>query len=164
MNPDGQHEKKVTLIEGFRGSHWFLSNFSPSRIQHEGIWYPTVEHAYQANKTMSMHLRGVIARMKTPGEAKAAGWNLPATSPLRPDWNRVRVRVMRDLIKLKFAPFSDLSWDLVESTRRNSSRPTIGTTTSGATAGAVARNAGPRESISSVRISSSGGTISSTGR
>lgn len=103
------------VIEGFEGATFFMSNFSDSPIVAEdGIRYPTVEHGFQAQKTLSLELREWIARLPQPGLAKRAGWNLPATSPLRSDWNEVRLPVMRSLLKLKFAPFSDLAWQLVE--------------------------------------------------
>lgn len=102
------------IVDGFTGDWYFLSNFSPSPITIDKIQYPTVEHAFQAHKTTDMVTREFIAGLPTPGHAKRAGWNLPATSPLRPDWNDVRVRTMRDLIKLKFAPGGDLTRKLIE--------------------------------------------------
>jgi ribA/ribD-fused uncharacterized protein len=108
-------EYPKNVIAGFEGDAFFMSNFFDSPIvADDGILYPTVEHAFQAQKTLSPELRRWIAGRPSPGLAKRAGWNLPATSPLRADWNEVRLPVMRSLLKVKFAPFSDLAWRLVE--------------------------------------------------
>ena len=40
-------------IGEFDGKFRFLSNFYPSPIFYDGILYPTVEHAFQAAKTVN---------------------------------------------------------------------------------------------------------------
>jgi len=45
-------------INTFRGKYRFLSNFYYAEVNYEGIRYPTVEHAYQAAKTLSTDIRG----------------------------------------------------------------------------------------------------------
>ena len=44
-------------IPEFSGKYNFLSNFSNSPIKYEGIVYPTVEHAFQAAKTLNINKR-----------------------------------------------------------------------------------------------------------
>lgn len=88
----------MTLITSFSGEHRFLSNFYPSIIPFEGITFATVEHAYQAAKTLDFDARLRIAALATPGEAKKAGRELV----LRPGWEAVKVDVMRRLLKRKF--------------------------------------------------------------
>lgn len=78
--------------------YYFLSNFYPSTIIFEGLFYPTVEHAYQASKTCDLHVRQVIKNSKTPIEAKKLGKALQ----LQPDWNQVKIPIMRKLVKEKF--------------------------------------------------------------
>ena len=41
------------IIDNFDGEFAFLSNFSPDPCAFEGIVYPTVEHAFQAAKTLN---------------------------------------------------------------------------------------------------------------
>ncbi len=48
-------------IREFKGEFRFLSNFFPSRIYHDGIEYPTVEHAFQAAKTLDFEQRWGIS-------------------------------------------------------------------------------------------------------
>jgi len=76
----------------------FLSNFYSSTISFDGDLYPTVEHAYQASKTLNLDSRRLIKNAKTPYEAKKLGQALV----LRDDWDDVKVDIMRRLIKEKF--------------------------------------------------------------
>ena len=85
-------------IDCFDGEFDFLSNFYESTIYHDGIKYPTVEHAFQAAKTMDLNERIKIANMNTPGKAKRAGRKVA----LRPDWEQVKFEVMKELITIKF--------------------------------------------------------------
>jgi ribA/ribD-fused uncharacterized protein len=92
-------------IRSFSGRYAFLSNFAPSPLEYEGIKYPTVEHAFQAAKTLDNGQRLTIASARTPGIAKRAGRRLK----LRDDWDVIRIGVMFHLLLLKFAvaPLSD---------------------------------------------------------
>jgi ribA/ribD-fused uncharacterized protein len=87
------------MIENFEGEYAFLSNFSPSPIVLDRITYPTVEHAFQAAKADNRLERERMASLPTPGAAKRAGRKVT----LRPDWERVKVAVMEDLVRRKFA-------------------------------------------------------------
>ena len=57
----------------FNSEYVFLSNFYPSLITIDGIKYPTVEHAYQAAKTMDRREKLAIAAARSPGQAKKIG-------------------------------------------------------------------------------------------
>jgi ribA/ribD-fused uncharacterized protein len=76
----------------------FLSNFYGSTVRFEGGLYPTVEHAYQAAKTMDLSVRELIRRSHGPHEAKKLGQGILK----RPDWDDVKVDIMRNLIREKF--------------------------------------------------------------
>lgn len=86
------------MIDSFDGQYRFLSNFANSVILYEGIIYPTVEHAFQAAKTLDISKRQEISLLATPGHAKRAGRKVI----LRPDWEEVKDQVMYHLVKLKF--------------------------------------------------------------
>jgi len=85
--------------KGFRDEFAFCSNFHPARVRYEGITYPTVEHAYQAAKTLNLALRREIARLSTPGQAKNIGRVIPN---IRPDWEQVKLSIMESLVRQKF--------------------------------------------------------------
>ena len=86
------------MIVEFDGEYAFLSNFYPSTIYHDGITYPTNEHFFQAMKTLDIDERKAIAAADTPGKAKRMGRNVK----LRPDWEKIKVDVMRLGLILKF--------------------------------------------------------------
>jgi len=96
-------------IELFFGQYRFLSNFFPCIVRMEGIDYPTLEHAYQAAKTLDEEERRKIALAAAPKEAKRLGSSLA----LRPDWDDIRLCIMEELLCRKFAPGSDLAGGLI---------------------------------------------------
>lgn len=85
-------------IDRFDGEYRFLSNFYNIGILYEGLLYPSVEHAYQAAKTLSHTQRVVVLNMVTPGRAKRMGQQLI----LREDWEDVKLSVMETLLREKF--------------------------------------------------------------
>ncbi len=76
-----------------------FSNFSPSLIEIEGIIYPTVEHAFQAQKTLDMVERLFISGLPTPGKARQMGRKLQ----LRKDWEEVKYDIMVVCLRKKFS-------------------------------------------------------------
>ena len=85
-------------IDRFEGDFSFLSNFYCSVVLFEGISYPTVEHAFQAAKTLDKSERDGLAAAKTPGLAKRLGRRVK----LRKDWEQIKVAVMSGLLRHKF--------------------------------------------------------------
>lgn len=85
-------------ISAFRGEHAFLSNFWPASVWLEGDVYSTVEHAYQAAKSLSAIERNKVRLAKEPNEAKILGGKIT----LRSDWEQVKFEVMFMLLVQKF--------------------------------------------------------------
>ena len=85
-------------ITSFHNEHNFLSNFYPSIIIYDGITYPTVEHYFQALKTINKVERQHIAEASTPGKAKRLG----RTITLRDDWETIKVLIMYKGLLQKF--------------------------------------------------------------
>lgn len=79
---------------------WGLSNFAPPGFENDGIFWPTVEHFFQAQKFESLEIRDRIRRALTPKEARTMGQS--RSFPLRPDWDDVRESVMLYALRLKF--------------------------------------------------------------
>jgi ribA/ribD-fused uncharacterized protein len=94
----------MPAIDRFTGRYDLLSNFHASPIKVEGIEYPTVEHAFQAAKTMNVEQKRALAEASTPGHAKRMGKRVQ----LRPDWEQVKVGIMEELMRLKFTTHADL--------------------------------------------------------
>lgn len=87
-----------SVISSFRGDFGFLSNFHEATIYVEGNKYRSVEHAYQAYKTLDPWSRRLIREAKTPAEAKKLGRSVL----LRDDWETVKIDLMRSFIRKKF--------------------------------------------------------------
>lgn len=68
-------------------------------IEYEEVNFPSVEHAYQAAKCQDYTMRWNVAMQPTPGWAKI--WGRKVT--LRPDWESIKLQVMLDLVRIKFA-------------------------------------------------------------
>lgn len=85
-------------VRGFAGEFEFLSNFYNSPIKIDGICYDTVEHYYQASKTLVLDHHHKIRSAKTPGHAKKLGRKYK----LREDWESVKEAVMLKGIRAKF--------------------------------------------------------------
>jgi len=92
--------KKRKVIRSFRGKYFFLSNFCQSYIWTGGLFFPTVEHAYQASKAWLMCDAKKIQKAATPSKAKRLGRKIKV---LQPDWRFNRLKTMEKLLKRKFA-------------------------------------------------------------
>lgn len=86
------------VINSFSGDFSFLSNFYDAKVFFEGLNYPTVEHAFQAAKSLDPVERRNIKEARTAGLAKRLGRKVN----LRKDWDFVKVDVMLQLLRLKF--------------------------------------------------------------
>ena len=87
------------MIDFFDGEYAFLSNFYNASCIFEDKFYPTVEHAFQAAKSLDQAERDWIAAAGSPGLAKRLGRRVN----LRPDWEKVKFDVMEECLRSKFA-------------------------------------------------------------
>ena len=97
-------------IFGFDGDNRFLSNFYPSVVSYNDYDYPTVEHAYQAAKTLNPTQQTEIRLAPTPSQAKRLGRYVH----MRHDWNDVKVGIMESLLRQKFIGYHELSKKLYD--------------------------------------------------
>jgi len=93
----------------FKGEFWWLSNFSESKVRLDGAEYRTVEHAYQAAKTTNVAERQEVMDAPGPRVAKKLGRKVT----MRSDWDQVKLQVMEDLLRQKFAAGTELAGKLV---------------------------------------------------
>ena len=106
----GQERLGNSMIDSFSEEYFFLSNFYDSVVKFDGDSFRTVEHAYQAAKTLDEESRNKIRDAKSPGKAKRLGQKVD----LRKDWESIKINVMRDLLKQKFNPRSVLAERLLK--------------------------------------------------
>jgi len=98
LKPQYNIMKKRKIIKEFQGKYRFLSNFWPCKVEYQGVIYPSVEHGFQACKTLSIRKRKIIAQLSTPQAAKRIGKKLK----LRKDWETVKEVIMYHFLKQKF--------------------------------------------------------------
>lgn len=88
----------MKTIGRFTGQYRFLSNFWSVTIAFEGHSYRTVEHAFQAAKTLDPEERRRIRAEPNAAGAKERGKHVE----MRLDWEQVKVDIMRQLLRQKF--------------------------------------------------------------
>ncbi len=89
-----------------------FSNFSPHGFELDGIWWPTSEHYFQAQKVAGTPLYDQILKTKSPMRAAELGRS--RQYPIRPDWEDVKEAVMKKAVKAKFESHPEIRKLLLE--------------------------------------------------
>lgn len=89
------------IIDLFRGNFYFASNMYPlaAPIWYKSIAYRTSEHLFVALKSLDPNVRRHIANQKDGFAAKSEGKKIA----LRPNWDNIRIGVMKFVIQFKFS-------------------------------------------------------------
>lgn len=87
----------------------FLSNFYEASVTYQGLAYGSVEAAFQAQKCMTEEEKLQFTKC-SPGKSKEIGRRVQ----LRPDWEQVKVSLMEEIVREKFAQHPDLAQQLRE--------------------------------------------------
>jgi hypothetical protein len=93
------------------GKYGCFSNFSKHSIK---IWdrdYPTSEHLYQALKATNDEDHERIRLAKTAKECKQIAYSVP----LNDKWDVIKIKVMKDVVRLKMIQNSQVKQTLLES-------------------------------------------------
>ncbi|WP_420345174.1 NADAR family protein [Pelagibius sp.] len=77
-----------------------FSNFASYGVEMDGLWWPTVEHYFQAQKFEDPAYRERIRGCHSPKQAAELGRSRKL--PLRTDWDAVKDGVMRAAVLKKF--------------------------------------------------------------
>jgi ribA/ribD-fused uncharacterized protein len=83
-----------------------FSNFSAHGFELEGLWWPTSEHYFQAQKFAGSPHVEEVRRAQSPKQAAMRGRS--RARPLRADWEQVKDDVMRRAVLRKFETHADL--------------------------------------------------------
>lgn len=83
------------MISQFNGEYKWLSNMKVCNVTYDGVTYPSVENAYQAQKNPEMCDQFVNI---SPYEARRLG----KRAKLRADWDEIKLDLMYTLVKTKF--------------------------------------------------------------
>ncbi|WP_069301498.1 NADAR family protein [Neptunicoccus sediminis] len=100
-------------FHGASGRYGFLSNFSAYGFRVDEVFWPTVEHYYQASKFETPDKKQEILNCETPRLAKKLGGQVDG---IRNDWLEERVSVMRFAVLKKFQQNDDIARSLCEIT------------------------------------------------
>ena len=97
-------------IDKFKGEYGWLSNFHTrdQKVPGYGV-FKSNEHWYQMQKTHDQEWRKKIRYSDTPGQAKRLG----REAPIRQDWDQVKLGIMYEGLRSKFA-LPDLRAKLLE--------------------------------------------------
>ena len=87
-----------TIIGQFRNEYFFLSNFYSAPVEIDGMAFLSSEHAYQAYKATNLEDAIHIRDFVTPTVAKQVGRRIK----MRPDWEQIKLAVMREVVFAKF--------------------------------------------------------------
>jgi hypothetical protein len=85
-----------------------FSNFSRHGFELDGLWWPTSEHYFQAQKFVKTERTWFdkIREVKTPKEAAKMGRD--RKHPLRKDWEQVKDEIMQQGVLRKFETHADI--------------------------------------------------------
>jgi ribA/ribD-fused uncharacterized protein len=83
-----------------------FSNFSRHGLELDGVWWPTSEHYFQAQKFAGTPHVDEVRRAPTPRAAANRGRE--RHRPLRADWEQVKDDVMRRAVLRKFETHADI--------------------------------------------------------
>lgn len=101
----------MNKIDRFVEEYRWLSNFWGCEVYYEGVIYPTSEHAYQAAKTIDpLERYDLLTACVTPGQAKRYKKHLT----IREDWQDMKLKVMKDILRSKFEMNPKLCTRLLE--------------------------------------------------
>ena len=91
-------------IKGFFDKYRCLSNFDETSFEMDGVLFKSGEHAYQFHKAIDSEWQQKILNAETPAIAKKLG----RKCPMRDDWEKVKIDVMRNVLWHKFSQNAQL--------------------------------------------------------
>ncbi|EGK11034.1 NADAR family protein [Kroppenstedtia eburnea] len=98
--------RRIIRFYRVKEAYGCFSNFAPFPIELKGKTWPTSEHYFQAQKFVGTRWEEVIRLENSPMTAARKGRS--RALPLRPDWEDVKDRIMREAVVAKFTQHPDL--------------------------------------------------------
>jgi len=99
----------------YMGKYYALDNFSAFAIEWRTELWPTLEHAYQAEKTDDERIRRTIKEALSAHDAKQIGRSVSTSKSLRKDWGGVKKPMMKALMMCKAEQHPYIRKTLVQS-------------------------------------------------
>ena len=88
------------MIKEFSGNYNWLSNFFPCSICLNGQVFPSVEHAYQSEKSSEREWKKWCQYVSSPGKIKRDAKKLEIN---RKEWDKKKLKIMEICIDQKFS-------------------------------------------------------------
>jgi hypothetical protein len=88
-------------VDSFKGKFEKFSNFYPCVIYYEDFNFPSVEHAFVAAKSTDLLFRKKISEI--PGNKAGLAKKLGRQCKLRPNWDLIKISMMRRFLMQKFS-------------------------------------------------------------
>ena len=88
-----------------------FSNFADAPIDLDGQRWPTVEHYFQAQKFLDKAYRSKIRKTSSPMQAARLGRD--RSQKLRPEWESIKLGIMRRAVMAKFDQHPELKEILI---------------------------------------------------
>jgi ribA/ribD-fused uncharacterized protein len=108
IKTDGKNMMTIYFYGTSQQPYGCFSNFSQQGFDIDGLWWPTNEHYFQAQKFVETDRSWFdkIQTVKTPKEAAKMGRD--RKHPLRRDWEQVKDEIMQQGVLRKFETHSDI--------------------------------------------------------
>lgn len=109
------YDSEAAPIEGFRGDHFFLSNFYVHPVKYAaGVTFKSSEHGYMWHKSENADYRNAVMQAATPIDAKRLGYK----AKLRDGWDaKLKFQVMYKVLRAKFRDPELRAWLLATGDR-----------------------------------------------
>lgn len=96
------------IINFHEEQYRFLSNFYEAKVEYRGLVYGSNEAAFQAQKCMTEEEKAQFTELG-PSKSKGVGRRVQ----LRPDWEKVKVGIMEEIVRAKFTQNPELAAQLL---------------------------------------------------
>ncbi|KKQ35752.1 MAG: hypothetical protein US52_C0016G0004 [candidate division WS6 bacterium GW2011_GWA2_37_6] len=104
------------VVGMFEREFYMLSNWSAHQIKVKATLYPTLEHAYHAEKFEDKSIKQQILLAKSPLQSKEIAW--ANKSKMKKDWREIKVEVMERLCRLKLEQHKEVHEGLLRTGNR----------------------------------------------
>ena len=91
-------DQRIIFFGKYNGALDCFSAFNPAKFFLEDVWWPSVEHYYQAHKVLDEKIKEQIRNCETPEQAK----KIASIYYTRPDWLDIKVDIMYQAFKAMF--------------------------------------------------------------
>jgi ribA/ribD-fused uncharacterized protein len=95
-----------------KDEYGYFSNFALYPIFINGVIWPSSEHFFQASKFLNNDIAEKIRVSKSPFEAAQLGRT--RSTPIRDDWEDIKIEIMRLALEKKFYQYHDLKIKLLD--------------------------------------------------